>query len=265
MANRSSVARFASSAISSGRSLTYEAPPSIGRQKLLIRRQVRSLLKDISPESLAVQGDEVLKHLKSFTPYLDARRVSCYKSMSSAELPTDSIIKNLLETSKKVFLPYIHDQKKTGTHRMEMLELKTWQAFQTDLVPVSFSSSSTSPQVFQFDPDKISGLENAQDEGLDLILLPGLAFDRYGNRLGHGKGYYDEYLNNEFNWPGFQPSSTDPANHEQNKKKKNPPILVGICLREQLLLSGEEYIPTQAHDRRLDYIVSPDGVFPRIK
>ncbi|PLW25283.1 hypothetical protein PCANC_27297 [Puccinia coronata f. sp. avenae] len=188
MANRSSVARFASSAISSGRPLTYEAPPSIGRQKLLIRRQVRSLLKHISPESLAVQGDEVLKHLKSFTPYLDARRVSCYKSMSSAELPTDSIIKNLLETTgKKVFLPYIHDQKKTGTHRMEMLELKTWQAFQTDLVPVSFSSSSTSPQVFQFDPDKISGLENAQDEGLDLILLPGLAFDRYGNRLGHGK------------------------------------------------------------------------------
>jgi hypothetical protein len=60
MANRSSVARFASSAISSGRPLTYEAPPSIGRQKLLIRRQVRSLLKHISPESLAVQGCNVL-------------------------------------------------------------------------------------------------------------------------------------------------------------------------------------------------------------
>jgi hypothetical protein len=70
------------------------------------------------------------------------------------------------QTGKKVFLPYIHhpsetaDQKKIGTPRMEMLELESWAEFKTGLVPVSFSSSSSSPQVFQYDPAKISDLEN---------------------------------------------------------------------------------------------------------
>ncbi|KAA1066860.1 5,10-methenyltetrahydrofolate synthetase [Puccinia graminis f. sp. tritici] len=220
MANPPSAAWFSSSAAthssSKSKSTAYQPPPSMGRQKLLI------------PSS----GEEVLKHLKSFNHYVDSDRVSCYKSMSSAELPTDSIIKNLLENSQKrnCFLPYIHypsepaDPKKTGAHRMEMLELKSWADFQTGLVPVSFSSSSSSPQVFQFDPAKIAGLENALPEGLDLILLPGLAFDRFGNRLGRGKGYYDEYLN-AYPSVASRPSITNYPDHlatKQQSEKTNP-------------------------------------------
>ena len=58
--------------------------------------------------------------------------------------------------------------------------------------------------------------------------MVGLAFDRYGTRLGRGKGFYDEYLN-EYN-------STTERSHKQyesvDKKKKRQPILVGICMRE---------------------------------
>ncbi|EFP89565.1 5,10-methenyltetrahydrofolate synthetase [Puccinia graminis f. sp. tritici] len=273
MANPPSAAWFSSSAAthssSKSKSTAYQPPPSMGRQKLLIRRQVQEVLKEITSESLVHQGEEVLKHLKSFNHYVDSDRVSCYKSMSSAELPTDSIIKNLLENKKKLFLPYIHspsepaDPKKTGAHRMEMLELKSWADFQTGLVPVSFSSSSSSPQVFQFDPAKIAGLENALPEGLDLILLPGLAFDRFGNRLGRGKGYYDEYLN-AYPSVASRPSITNYPDHltekqQSEKSTRRWPILVGMCLREQLL-PEKEYIPTQAHDRRIDYLISPDGV-----
>ncbi|KAA1080961.1 5,10-methenyltetrahydrofolate synthetase [Puccinia graminis f. sp. tritici] len=252
MAHPPSAACFSSSATDSSQR-TYQPPPSIGRQKLLIRRQIRTVLKEITSASLAHQGEEVLKHLKNFNHYVDSNRVSCYKSMSSGELPTDSIIKNLLEKRKRVFLPYIHhpaetaDQKKIGTHRMEMLELESWVEFETALVPVSFSSSSSSPQVFQFDPAKISGLEN------------GLAFDRHGNRLGHGKGYYDEYLN-EYTAVSSRTSIADHSAKQQlEKPKAKEPILVGICLREQVL-PKEEYIPTQAHDRRLDYLISPDEI-----
>lgn len=41
------------------------------------------------------------------------------------------------------------------------------------------------PCLLALDPDS---------EGLDLILLPGLGFDKNRTRLGHGKGYYDRYL-----------------------------------------------------------------------
>jgi 5-formyltetrahydrofolate cyclo-ligase len=87
--------------------------------------------------------------------------------------------------------------------------------------------------------------------------LAGLAFDRYGNRLGHGKGYYDEYLN-EYTAVSSRNSIADhPAKHQWEKPKAKKPILVGICLREQIL-PEKEYIPTQAHDRKLDYLITPD-------
>ncbi|POV96845.1 hypothetical protein PSHT_14913 [Puccinia striiformis] len=150
------------------------------------------------------------------------------------------------EAEKKVFLPYVHypsqpvpEKKTDGEHRMEMLKLENWAEFQTGLVP-------------------ISGRENGLTEGLDLILLPGLAFDRFGNRLGHGKGYYDEYLE-EYDCSPSSPNLDQTTSTETPENGRKSPVLVGICLREQLL-PEKEFIPVHAHDRKLDYIISPDEV-----
>ena len=65
------------------------------------------------------------------------------------------------------------------------------------------------------------------------VCLPGLAFDSTGARLGYGKGYYDHYL-----------ESCDGGRR---------PILIGVGYDFQLIDS----VPQEAHDRRLDYIVTP--------
>lgn len=64
-------------------------------------------------------------------------------------------------------------------------------------------------------------------EKIDLILVPGVAFDKDGNRLGRGKGYYDKIL------------------------KQTPAYKMGICFDFQLL----EHIPTEEHDVRMDKVV----------
>ncbi|MDD2533790.1 MAG: 5-formyltetrahydrofolate cyclo-ligase [Eubacteriales bacterium] len=68
----------------------------------------------------------------------------------------------------------------------------------------------------------------------NVILLPGLAFDLQGNRLGWGKGYYDHYLSSQ-------------TNH---------PITVGVALPMQIL----DHVPSTNHDYPLEYILTAKGL-----
>ncbi len=68
----------------------------------------------------------------------------------------------------------------------------------------------------------------------DLILVPGLAFDRRGGRLGRGKGYYDRFLS------------------------ETGGLRAGICFEDQVV----EEIPGEAHDIRMDFLITPAGIFP---
>jgi 5-formyltetrahydrofolate cyclo-ligase len=75
--------------------------------------------------------------------------------------------------------------------------------------------------------------ESAQVVTPDLLLVPGLGFDKTGERLGRGKGFYDKYLEN-FNG-----------------------LKIGICTSEQLL----EGIPTEPHDIHMDGLITDSEIF----
>ena len=64
---------------------------------------------------------------------------------------------------------------------------------------------------------------------LDLIVVPGMAFDRQGHRLGRGKGYYDRFL---IKYPEVK--------------------TIGICFDFQLL----DEVPAEPHDQLIDEIIS---------
>lgn len=65
---------------------------------------------------------------------------------------------------------------------------------------------------------------------LDLLLVPGVAFDQTGHRLGYGKGYYDRLL----------------------QQRSGDCCLVGLCFDFQLL----SILPAEAHDIRMDLLVT---------
>lgn len=63
---------------------------------------------------------------------------------------------------------------------------------------------------------------------IDLILVPGVAFDKFGNRLGRGKGYYDKVL------------------------KQTGAYKLGVCFDFQLV----ERVPVEPHDVKMDRVVA---------
>ena len=91
------------------------------------------------------------------------------------------------------------------------------------------STEGLTPGVFGI-PEPGPELPEADPETIDLVLVPGMAFDREGRRLGRGKGYYDRFL------------STCPGR------------TMGVCWRTV------EEIPTEDHDIRMDAVVTEDLV-----
>ena len=69
--------------------------------------------------------------------------------------------------------------------------------------------------------------------GLDLILMPGLAFSKAGARLGRGKGYYDTYL------------------QRCEKAMNRKPVTIALAFKEQIC----ESVPTTDHDVPIDIVL----------
>ena len=81
---------------------------------------------------------------------------------------------------------------------------------------------------------EISGpKDTAQIVSPNVILVPGLAMNKYGERLGRGRGFYDRFL------------------------KDCNAIKIGICFSLQLL---SEELPTEEHDEKLDFIVTEEKI-----
>jgi 5-formyltetrahydrofolate cyclo-ligase len=71
---------------------------------------------------------------------------------------------------------------------------------------------------------------------LDLVLVPGVAFDRQGGRIGWGRAYYDRLL----------------------RGLPNRPIRAGVCYRFQIV---EGNLPLGPRDEPMDWLLTPDGYF----
>lgn len=145
----------------------------------------------------------VVDSLFATTEYQAAQRISVYLSMEGKEIQTARIVKHALENKKTVFVPYIHKlpEEKLPGSVMEMLALKSvkdFESFNLDKwgIPSIPGDSITDREncLGGFGISKEEMRRTDSSTGLDLIVMPGMAFDRQLGRLGHGKGYYDKFL-----------------------------------------------------------------------
>jgi len=110
--------------------------------------------------------------------YQRARRLLCYAAIDG-EVQTRGILEKALSDGKEVFVPVVTDKKR---RHMVVAQVKD---LEKDLAHTGHYGISH--------PLRLSSREIPLNT-LDLIILPGVAFDRQGNRLGRGGGYFDRFL-----------------------------------------------------------------------
>jgi 5-formyltetrahydrofolate cyclo-ligase len=140
------------------------------------RSEARALRSAIPAADRHAWSLAIARHLRDWSVYQNARSVMAYASVG-AEVETAALLDNILRDGKRLLLPRcLPGGVMQAVAVPDLSALKP--GFRGILEPVG---------------------EAVPKAGIDLILAPGLLFDRSGNRLGQGGGYYDRFLSD---YPG---------------------------------------------------------------
>lgn len=175
-----------------------------------LRSDMKAKLSALDEKGVMAQSRKAQNLILQHPRYQQAKRVGIYLSMPKAEAQTDGLVPDALWTGKKVFVPYIYSvgETKPKAKVMDMLcieHLIEYGALERDSWGIPKLSSdglderenAMGGKGLSFAPDGTPRSSSAGEdaEGLDLIVVPGVAFDRNMNRTGHGAGFYDKFLN----------------------------------------------------------------------
>ncbi|URE14686.1 5-formyltetrahydrofolate cyclo-ligase family [Musa troglodytarum] len=203
------------------------------QKKRALRSQIRRELKVFSPAQRE-QEDVAIQNLVLNSPWFKSSKGLCaYISCEALrEVDTSKIV---AEVKKKLYVPRVEDK---NSH-MRMLRISKIE----DLVANSMDILEPSP--VDADQNECEDVMLAT-QPIDLFLLPGLAFDRHGRRLGRGGGYYDVFL----------------QKYEElaNQQKWKQPLRVALAYPVQIV--DGDLIPMTVTDVPVDAVVSADGVIP---
>lgn len=199
--------------------------------KQAVRAAIESRLAALSPESKAEQSQQVLRKLLAHPSFSRSRAVAVFLS-TPAEVDTRPVLAALFSSGRACFVPrYAHgraakERAAKGLPGMEMVLLRDMRDFE-ELPTTPWGI----PQPAMDEPRHQPG--QAGLPALDLVLCPGVAFTRRGDRLGHGMGFYDKYLT----------ALPDPK-----------PATIALAFREQVV----DELPTTSLDYTLDAVLAAD-------
>lgn len=143
----------------------------LAEEKSELRRRMRELRASLSEEHRGRLGGLIEDRVGALPEFGTARCVLLFYSFGS-EVPTSGLIRRTAQAGKRVLLPYLEGQA------LEAAEVSSDE----ELIPTRYGPKEPGRRV-SVDP-----------EDVDLVVTPGLAFDRRGHRLGYGRGYYDGFL-----------------------------------------------------------------------
>jgi 5-formyltetrahydrofolate cyclo-ligase len=185
-------------------------------RKTAIRKQAHENRRQ-QPEKDAV-SERIVRRFMDLPEYEKAGTVMFYVDVRD-EVRTRQALPEALASGKRIVVPYCLDGELElfWLENMDELELGMYRILEPKVELRDVASKRLTPT------------------DLDLVMVPGVAFDRNGGRTGHGKGYYDKLL--------------------QHARKDAP--LVALSFECQLF----EEIPAESHDIFMDKVVTEDSVY----
>ena len=184
---------------------------SIEKQRL--RQQSRATLAKLPATTIQNNSQRIARLLLALPEFAAARSVFLYLA-SPPEVETMKLVTELLQRGREVAVPLLSGARNNSTMRAVTI------TGTSELQPGRFgimAPAETAPECYN----------------PDVVLVPGLAFDNNGGRLGRGAGYYDRW---------FQ------ANPESRR--------VAIAHSVQLI----DKVPMEQHDARMHIVVTERGI-----
>lgn len=179
--------------------------------KSYLRSEIKPILSSMSSEMISRKSKKIMKNLEALDEFRNANSLMIYMPIAY-EVDTSYILEKY-SMSKTIFIPRVCTRA-----IIEITQYQDGRRLQKNAWGILEDTKSPA----------FTALEN-----IDLIIVPGLAFDCDGNRLGRGMGCYDRFLR-----------------HADSACK------VGLAFTAQIIKS----VPTEDHDVRMDKIVSEDQV-----
>jgi 5-formyltetrahydrofolate cyclo-ligase len=177
------------------------------RQRVLQQRRAFSATEKTPAEQ------RMLKFLQSWDVFRQAKTIHIFISKTD-EPDTSPIIESAWESGKTVAVPCVVPESFELFHS----QLKSFE----DLSSGALGVLEPSPE----------GRIAMNPESFDLVIIPGVAFDRQGGRLGYGKGYYDRFL------------------------EQTTAFRLALAFNFQVL----EKVPTEKHDVPMNGILTESGI-----
>jgi len=180
-------------------------------QKQQTRRAMKERMEKMKESERQAESRSVVRRVLENFPE-GAHTVCAYYPMRT-EVDIVPLLEELLNRGCELYLP-----------RGARKGFEFWQVLSLDeLVPGPFGVLEPTDDTVLLDK-----------EDIEYVLVPGIAFDQNGNRMGRGNGGYDTWLNHV-------------------RAQNNTAEIWGLCLDSQVLRE----IPIEAHDEKMDVLVTP--------
>ncbi len=192
----------------------------ISAAKIQIRDEIADTISAISESEINEKIAAVESRLFAFANFLESKIALLYLS-GNLEVQTDSIIQKAHSYNKIVVLPAFDPEN----YKMKLMKV---DAFGKELIP--------GPRGV-LEPDD-SKCKVVPMDRIDIAIIPGLAFDEKGGRIGMGTGYYDRLV------PRLEITSRN----------------VALTFEEQII----PQVPMESHDKHVDIIITDKRIIYKI-